>query len=376
MFTSKSKFMFASAAIVTLALAPASAEDLVFEGQTWSAQTNEGSAAQIESYLGRDALFLRRNVAVLDGVELGDMVIEYDYASTHASGFIGVNFRADSETANLEQFYTRPHQSGQPDATQYMVMTNGSATWQLHAGPNEAVATDLLPETWIKVRIVAIGDQADIFVGDMTTPLIHVPDLRSVSQSGKVALYASDRPWMRETGAYFSNVSVRAATSEDVIIGTPNETDPWPEGLIDSFDVSAPFAEAEIADAYQLPMLDVLNEPWTSLGVENDGVANIARTTAMQDGKNTALVRFTVSADENTTRMLSFGYSDRVRLFVDGKLVYSGNAQWRARDHRFLGTVALVDQIALHLAPGETEIVAAVSESFGGWGFKAALSGE
>jgi hypothetical protein len=72
--------------------------------------------------------------------------------------------------------------------------------------------------------------------------------------------------------------------------------------------------------------------------------------------------------------MLSFGYSDRVRLFVDGKLVYSGNAQWRARDHRFLGTVALVDQIALHLAPGKTEIVAAVSESFGGWGFKAALS--
>ena len=33
-----------------------------------------------------------------------------------------------------------------------------------------------LTPTWIKVRIVAIGDRADIFVGDMTTPLIHVPD--------------------------------------------------------------------------------------------------------------------------------------------------------------------------------------------------------
>ena len=118
MFTAKSKFECAAVAVMALAFAPASAEDLDFEGQTWSAQTNEGSAAQIDSYLGRDALFLRRNVAVLDGVELGDMVIEYDYASTHASGFIGVNFRADSETANLEQFYTRPHQSGQPDATQ------------------------------------------------------------------------------------------------------------------------------------------------------------------------------------------------------------------------------------------------------------------
>lgn len=376
MFTSKMKIILASAAALGLTSGPVSAEELVLDGQTWSAEIADGSAAQIESYLGRDALFLRRNVAVLEGAEFGDMVIEYDYASTHPSGFIGVNFRADSNTSNLEQFYTRPHQTGQPDATQYMVMTNGAATWQLHAGPNEAVATDLPPETWIKVRIVAIGEQADIFVGDMTSPLIHVPDLRSVSRSGQVALYASDRPWMRETGAYFSNISVRAASPEDAIIGTPAETEPQPAGLIESFEISAPFAEAEIADAFALPALDVMDAKWTRLGVENDGVANIARTTSLRDGNNTALVKFTVSSDENATRMLSFGYSDRVRLFVDGKLVYSGNAQWRARDHRFLGTVALVDQIALHLAPGETEIVAAVSESFGGWGFKAALSDE
>ncbi|MEL7031022.1 MAG: hypothetical protein AAGL97_16460 [Pseudomonadota bacterium] len=363
-----------STAFIALAGAPAVAEELELDGLTWSAEIGENSAAQIESYLGRDALFLRRNVAVLEGAEFGDMVIEYDYASTHPSGFIGINFRADSETANLEQFYTRPHQSGQPDATQYMVMTNGAATWQLHAGPNEAVATDLPPETWIKVRIVAIGDQADIFVGDMSAPLIHVPDLRSVSSSGKVALYASDRPWMMETGAYFSNISIRAATAEDAIIGQPAETDPLPNGLIDTFEVSAPFAEAEISEAFQMPELDVIDGSWSSLAVENDGVANLSRTTPIRDGKNTALVRFTVSADEASTRMLSFGYSDRVRLFVNGDLVYSGNAMWRARDHRFLGTIALVDQIALHLEPGETEIVAAVSESFGGWGFKAALS--
>ncbi|MFN3213889.1 MAG: hypothetical protein ACE37M_12345 [Henriciella sp.] len=368
--------MITSTAIMALASVTAAADEFVLDGQTWSADQGENSAAKIESYLGRDALFLSRNVAVLEGAEYGDMVIEYDYASTHPSGFIGINFRADSETANLEQFYTRPHQSGQPDATQYMVLTNGAATWQLHAGPNEAVATELPPQTWIKVRIVAIGDQADIFVGDMSTPLIHVPDLRSVSASGKVALYASDRPWMQETGAYFSNITVRDATASDQIIGKPAETDPLPDGLLKSFDVSAPFAESEISEAYQLPVLDVMDTPWTSLAVENDGVANIARTTPIKDGKNTALLRFTVSADEASTRMLSFGYSDRVRLFVNGDLVYSGNAMWRARDHRFLGTIALVDQIALHLEPGETEIVAAVSESFGGWGFKAALSEE
>lgn len=313
-------------------------------------------------------------MAVLEDQEFGDMVVEYDYASTHASGFIGINFRADRETGNLEQFYTRPHQSGQPDATQYMVLTNGSATWQLHAGPNEAVATELPAATWIKIRIVAIGDRADIFVGDMDQPLIHVPDLRSITSSGQVALYASDRPWMTDTGAYFSNITVRAATNSDQIVGSPQDLVGFPQGLITSYHVSGAFEESAISTAFDLPELEVMDAEWTQLKVENDGVANLSRTTPIEDGKNTVLVRFKVSEETAAQRMLSFGYSDRVRLYVNGKLVYSGNAQWRARDHRFLGTVALVDQIALHLPPGETEIIAAVSESFGGWGFKAALS--
>jgi len=366
----------ASAAALLLAATPiiAQAGELEFEGETWTAGDNEGSDARIEDYLGRQALFLRRNVAALTSEELGDMVIEYEYASTHPSGFIGVNFRADAATGNLEQFYTRPHQSGQPDATQYMVMTNGSSTWQLHAGPNEAVATDLPAQTWIKVRIVAIGDQADIFVGDMETPLIHVPDLRSTSKSGQVGLYASDRPWRQDTGAYFSNINIRAATTEDEIIGTPAETEPQPEGLIERFDVSAPFKEDAISAVFDLEDLGVAPETWTALDVENDGVANLARVAPVMDGNNTVLVRMKFDSDTDDTRTLNFGYSDRVRLFVAGKLVYSGNAQWRARDHRFLGTIALVDSIALHLEPGETEVIAAVSESFGGWGFKASLS--
>lgn len=374
MFTSILKTTCLAAALTLTAPVAAFAGEIDFEGMSWTTNDNENSIARIETFDGRSALYLSRTMAALEAGDLGDMVIEYDYASSHQSGFIGVNFRADFDTSNFEQFYTRPHQTGQPDATQYMVATNGSSTWQLHAGPNEAYEVDLPAATWIKVRIVAIGDSADIFVGDMTTPLLHVPDLRSTSTSGRVGIYASDRPWMTETGAYFSNITIRAATEEDEIIGEPRETDPQPDGLIETFDVSEPFKEEEIADAFTLPELAALDGAWQPLAVENDGIANLARLTPINDGNNTALVRFTVSSDEADTRTLSFGYSDRVRLFVDNKLVYSGNAQWRARDHRFLGTISLVDNIALHLEPGDTEVIAAVSESFGGWGFKASLS--
>ncbi|GJL93675.1 MAG: hypothetical protein DHS20C05_00800 [Hyphococcus sp.] len=353
--------------------APAHAETLKFEGKKWVINEYEGSAARVENFLGRKALFLQQTVALLEGDNLRDVVIEYEYASTHPSGFIGVNFRADLEASNLEQFYTRPHQSGHPDATQYMVMINGSATWQLHAGPNDAVATDLPSREWIKVRIVAIGDRADIFVGDMTKPLMHVPDLRHDGGEGRFSLYASDRPWMTETGAYFSNITVRPATKNDAIIGEPNESDPTPEGLLTQFEVSKPFAEKTLANKYSLDGLDVLSDKWTLLAVENDGVANLARTTPLKPEANTVLVKFRVASEEDTNRLLKFGYSDRIHLFVDGALVYAGNAQWRARDHRFLGTIALADSVALNLKAGETEIVAAISESFGGWGFKAQL---
>lgn len=359
-------------ALLVSVSAPAAAESLEFEGNTWTFEPGKNGVVRADSFEGRDALYLHGVTATLDGPDLRDAVIEYEYASSHPSGFIGVDFRSDEETGNLEQFYTRPHQSGHPDATQYMVAINGVATWQLHAGPNDATAIDLAAREWIKVKIVAIGDRADIFVGDMTTPLLHVADLRSDEGRGKTALFASDRFWIKDTGAYFSNVSVRPANRNDKIVGTSRETEDLPEGLISQFDVSSPFAEADIQSQFALSN-EMSSSAWTKLAVENDGVANLARVSPIADGKNTALVRFRISSEEATQRVLTFGYSDRVRLYVNGKLAYSGNAVWRARDHRFLGTVALADSIPLFLEEGETEIIAAVSESFGGWGFKAQI---
>lgn len=371
--------VFTSLIVVSLLSGGALARDdpqtatIEFQGEEWTYFDFPDDVVRVENYLGRESLFIGRNSVARADLDLADLVIEYDYASTHESGFIGVNFRFDLETNSFEQFYTRPHQSGQPDATQYMVAINGSATWQLHAGPNEAVATDLAAQEWIPIRIVVIGDQADIFVDDMETPLIHVPDLRFDGGRGLVSLYASDRPFMPDTGAYFSNVRIREANSEDQIIGTPRETDPLPVGLISEFMVSNAFAETELDGVFSIADFDLDSHNWNALGVESDGVANLARIAGPAQGANTVFVRMSIDAEEATERMMMFGYSDRVRLYVNGEQVYFGNAQWRSRDHRFLGTVALADGAALHLREGRNEIVAAVSESFGGWGFKAQI---
>ncbi|WP_412545538.1 hypothetical protein [Maricaulis sp. MIT060901] len=350
--------------------ASAIAQDtLQYDGETWQVAAADNGAVRVEQALGREALYISRAQAWRRDVDLQDFVLEYEYASTDESGFIGVNWRAADENA-LEQFYVRPHQSGQPDAAQYLPVLNGIAGWQIYAGPNEAQATDLPAREWIRVRIVAIGDAADIFVGDMETPLLHIADLGSETSGGAIGFYMSDRFWVEGTGSWFSNISIRPVTPQDRLIGESRETDPLPDTLIGNWAVSEAFDEALLDAGYSLPELD---DERTRLAVEPNGIANLSRLAGPSQGANTVLAEVTLSAEEAMTRELSFGYSDRVRLYLNGEQIFAGNAGWRVRDHRHLGTIVRVDRVPLRLQGGENVLTAAVSESFGGWGVSASL---
>jgi hypothetical protein len=71
---------------------------------------------------------------------------------------------------------------------------------------------------------------------------------------------------------------------------------------------------------------------------------------------------------------LVFAYSDRVHVFVNGRLLFAGDSAFQARDPSFLGIASLgPDAIYVELRPGPNEIVLVVSEKFGGWGFAARL---
>ena len=62
-----------------------------------------------------------------------------------------------------------------------------------------------------------------------------------------------------------------------------------------------------------------------------------------------------------------------LRLFLNGRLLYTGNNGYRTRDYRYLGTIGYFDAVTLPLEKGSNELWFAVSESFGGWGVQAAF---
>ena len=342
-----------------------STSELNFQDRDWVLV--EIGSGGIREHLGREAVFLENSNLIPRGVDFKEGVIEFDLATEHASGFVGVRFRDNGE-GTAEQFYVRFHQSGNTDATQYLGQMNGVASWQLHAGPNDAAAVELNTGEWIPIRIVVEDDKADIFVRDMETPLLHVPELRTDNDSGMVAFFASDRPEMT-TGAYFSNLQIRDIAGDEGVRGQPREEPEVADDVIRTWEISQAFDEATLNETHTLDRQLIESANWRTVDVESNGILNISRYSPRAQGSQTVLVRTIIDAEAATSRQLNFGFSDRVRIYVNGRQQFYGTDMWRSRDYRFLGTVGLYDAVIIHLEPGENEIIAAVSESFGGWGF-------
>ena len=66
-----------------------------------------------------------------------------------------------------------------------------------------------------------------------------------------------------------------------------------------------------------------------------------------------------------------FGFSDRVRVYLNGSMLYAGNDGFGTHDPDFLGIVGRFDELALPLQRGPNELWFAVSETFGGWAITA-----
>ena len=80
--------------------------------------------------------------------------------------------------------------------------------------------------------------------------------------------------------------------------------------------------------------------------------------------------RTTIDSDRDQVKKLSIGYSDDVSVFLNGKILLRGRSAQNFRDPGFLGIVNPEDDtVYLPLKKGKNELILAVSELGGGWGF-------
>jgi len=350
--------------ILLCATTPAAgAETVPFDSPRWKLAAAE---SRVEEHLGRPSLLLRGGLAVIEDAAFLDGVIEFDVALPEARGFAGAVWRVQ-DPHDYEQFYMRPHQSGNPDANQYTPVFNGLPGWQLYHGPGYGAPVRYRFGEWTPVRIVVSGGEAEVYVGDMQRPAVYVDDLKRAPAAGGVGLSVADFAPAHFSGFRFTRIE------RPVLRGRVDRARKAEPGTIPAWVVSPPFAEATVAGRTSLDAAAYAGLEWTRLEGESTGLANLARLSGIGPGRDTVFARVTVRAPESTTRLLRFGYSDRVRVFLNRRLLYAGDNGYRSRDYRYLGTIGLFDAVALPLAEGDNELLFAVSESFGGWGLLAAI---
>jgi hypothetical protein len=333
--------------------------------------------AKVAEYQGRKSLLVDGGAAVLKDFEMRDGVIDVDVATPAARGFFGFDVRIPEDGSNYEEIYLRQHKSGLPDAMQYTPVLNTGRNWQIFNGPGFTGAVDIPKSAWFHLRLEVAGAQAKLYVKDMDKPALVMDDLKSGVQKGQLALFTL-------TGeTYFSNFEVRT---------TPDA--PWKRhfppmlpGILTKWNISPSY------DALQRNLERPLSAPeiaaiqWQDVEAEPPGFVVLYRyrqaphprvtfqgdfSTRLQPqpGMKVLYARTSIDSDREQMKRLEIGYSDDVSVFLNGKILYRGRSAQSFRDPGFLGIVSPENDIVyLPLKKGSNELMLALSELGGGWGF-------
>jgi len=333
--------------------------------------------AKPADYLGRKCLFLDGGAAILKDFEMRDGVVDVDVATPASRGFFGIQFRIADEGANAEWVYLRQHKSGLPDAIQYTPVLNTGLNWQIYNGTGFTGAVEIPRETWFHLRLKVAGAQAKLWVRDLETPVLVMNDLKSGVHKGQLALAVL-------TGAtYFSNFEVRVTPDAPWERHSP----PMPPGTLTKWSLSRSYdalerdlerpltpAESEAAGWQDVeaepPGFVVVNRYRESPHPRVSFATDFSKRLDPQPGMKVVYARTSIESDRDRVQKLSLGYSDDVSVFLNGKILFRGRSAQNFRDPGFLGIVNPEnDAVYLPLKKGRNELILAVSELGGGWGF-------
>ncbi|WP_420149034.1 hypothetical protein [Spirosoma sp.] len=316
-----------------------------------------------ETFQGKDCIRLTDGSIYLKDSTFRNGVIEFDMTLSKNRYFPGVGFRL-RDKGNLEQVYLRPHQLGNPDAIQYTPVFNEQASWQLYYGDGYSTAVTYPLEEWVHLKLVVLNTRAEVYIADQTKPALVIHQLKRTVQAGRISL---------DNGApaptRFANFQY-TKTDTPTLLGTFKPEKAPKSGTILNWQVSSTFDEKRVANSFTIPQDLAKNLSWTNLSVESSGVVNLSRISKLSEGNNTVFAKVTLTSDKPQIKKLQLGFSDRVWVYVNGKLVYGGQDAFLSRDYRFLGTIGYFDDIYLDLKKGKNELWLAVSETFGGWGIQ------
>lgn len=352
---------------------PAQAQSIPPDSSRWQLE----GQAKVTEYQNRKSLFLDGGAATLKDFQMRDGVIDVDVATPANRGFFGIQFRITDDGANSEWVYLRQHKSGLPDAIQYTPVLNTGLNWQIYNGPGFTAAVDIPKDDWFHLRLEVAGAQAKLYVKDMAKPALVMNDLKSGVQQGSIALYVL-------TGAtYFSNFEVHQTQA----VSWERHQPVIPTGTLIKWSISPSYDAATRDLERPLTKSEINAIRWQDVEAEPPGFVvlyryreaphlrvsfanDFSKRLEPQPGMKVVYAKTIIASDRDQVKKLFIGYSDEVSVFLNGRILYRGRSAQYFRDPGFLGIVNPEnDVVYLPLKKGDNELILAVSEIGGGWGY-------
>lgn len=162
---------------------------------------------------------LLETLAILEGTDFGDGVVELEVAgasapgaSGGARGFVGLAFRVQPDRQTYDAIYLRPTNGRADDqvrrnhSVQYIAHPHWPWERLRRESPEKYESyVDLVPGVWTHLRIEVRGATARLFVHGQTQPTLIIHDVKSgASGRGALALWIGPG-----TVAHFRNLQVR-----------------------------------------------------------------------------------------------------------------------------------------------------------------------
>lgn len=307
----------------------------------------QSQTARAVAWQGRPALYMEDGLVLLTGVTLGDGSVELDLGTPGGGAYPGIAFRVQ-DARNYELAYPQPHTSGGWDALQYDPVFRGSNTWQIYNGPRYQAQADIPSGEWFTLRIDIVGQRAAVRLRPpggafASESQLTVANLMHRQAEGRLGIWAY-------LPAYFAEMRV-GPPDRGVVCGVvTGAREPAPETIT-----------------------EWILEGYGPIQAEENGAINLNRYLDQVAGTEAVL---THEFDAEGPLRLQFGFSDDLRIEVDGQMVFAGINRFSGfRDRSTRGYVSPeANSLELDLNPGRHRLAARLQaqEPFG-WGLACAL---
>lgn len=318
--------------------------------------------AIFEMFDNRETLLLKRGRATVKNLQFTNGTIEVDVYAKTIRSFAGITFRKKND--NMEEVYMRMHKSSQVDAVQYTPIFNNESNWQLY---REYQAKVTFKNTgWNTLRIDLNNQSAEVFVNDKK--VMTLDNLRTDQNSGEIGLFAlfSNR---------FSNFRI---TPKEVIEKVKKDSSmPIDSTIITKWNIT----KAYPYNAEKLYFKDFLKENYITVNTETSGLLPISKYIKKsssgnyeRNAENYIVASTTVYINNDETKLFSFDYSDKIIVYLNGKILFKGNNAFRTKGIQYMGHIDIsTNTLYLPLIKGVNKIHCVVIDKANGWGLMAKL---